>query len=319
MKKVIIFALALALIATGCSKVERKKNLSIEEAKTKTVDFINNNLMAPGSTVEIQEIVEDYGMYKLTVTANENEVVSYVTKDGALFFPSVMNVEEIESEVAASKEGDAGNAASAPTVVNAPKADDVEVELFVMAFCPYGVIAENAMAPVYDLLGDEANINIRYIASIPAGSDDINEVSSLHGVVEGTEDARQLCLEKNYGKDALWKYVAEVNENCYPIYRTDANAFEDCWQTAAKNVGANVAKLDSCVDSEGADLIREADGTAKGYGVSGSPTLIINGAKVNATRTPEGFKQAICSGFNNPPAACDEVLSSEGGQASGGC
>lgn len=317
MKKVIIFALALTLVATGCSKVERKKNLSIEEAKTKTVEFINNNLMAQGSTVEIKDIVEDYGMYKLTVSANGSEVISYVTKDGALFFPSVMNVEEIEAEVAGAKGDSAGTAA--PAVVNAPKADDVEAELFVMAFCPYGVIAEKAMAPVYALLKDEANINIRYIASMPSGSDNLNEVSSLHGTVEGIEDARQLCLEKNYGKDALWDYVAEVNENCYPLYRDDEDAYKECWQTAARNAGANVATLDSCVDSEGADLIREADGTAKGYGVSGSPTLIINGAKVQATRTPEGFKQAICSGFNNPPAACDEVLSSEGGQASGGC
>jgi glutaredoxin len=316
MKKVIIFALALAMVATGCSKVERKKNLSIEEAKTQTLEFINNNLMAQGSKAEVKEIVEDYGMYKLTVTANGQEITSYVTKDGTKFFPSVMDIEEIKSEMA---EAENGSANSAPAVVEAPKADEVTAELFVMSFCPYGVMAEEAMAPVYELLGDEADIDIRYIASMPSGSDDINDVKSLHGAIEGIENARQLCVEKNYGKDVLWDYVSEINEKCYPIYRDGEDVYEECWQEAAQNAGASVAKLDTCVENEGAELIKEADSIAKSYGVSGSPTVIINGAKVQPTRTPEGFKQAICSGFNNPPAACNEVLSSEGGVAGGGC
>ena len=78
-----------------------------------------------------------------------------------------------------------------------------------MSFCPYGVIATDAMSPVAGLLGDKADINVRYIASIEG--DDINQVKSLHGPIEGIEDARQLCVLNNYGQEAYWNYVDEIN------------------------------------------------------------------------------------------------------------
>jgi hypothetical protein len=47
------------------------------------------------------------------------------------------------------------------------------------------------------------------------------------------------------------------------------------------------------------------------YGVQGSPTLVINGAQIDAPRSPEGIKQAICGAFNNPPAECGQTLSTQ--------
>lgn len=321
MKKIIISTLLLALVVTGCSKVEKKKNLTIEEAKAKALTFINDSLMQPGNSAEIKEIVEEGDLYKLKVSANGQEIDSYLTKDGSKFFPQVMDVEEVTKEVAAAK-GEAGAAgAGAETASTAPKSDSPKVELFVMAFCPYGVTAEATMAPVYNLLKDKADISIRYIASIADGSTDINDVKSLHGAIEGIEDARQMCVLKNYGKDVLWKYVTEINEKCYPIYRNGEAEYKTCWQAAAKTAGADVSKLDSCVSSEGVAMIKADDAIAKGYGVSGSPSLIINGVKVNATRTEEGYKKAVCDAFNTAPAECATVLAGAAAApaASGGC
>ena len=320
MKKIIISTLLLALVVTGCSKVEKKKNLTIEEAKAKALTFINDSLMQPGNSAEIKEIVEEGDLYKLKVSANGQEIDSYLTKDGSKFFPQVMDVEEVTKEVAAAK-GEAGApAAGAETASTAPKSDSPKVELFVMAFCPYGVTAEATMAPVYNLLKDKADISIRYIASIADGSTDINDVKSLHGAIEGIEDARQMCVLKNYGKDVLWKYVTEIKEKCYPIYRNGEAEYKTCWQAAAKTAGADVSKLDSCVSSEGVAMIKADDTIAKGYGVSGSPSLIINGVKVNATRTEEGYKKAVCDAFNTAPAECATVLAGAAAPAaSGGC
>jgi predicted DsbA family dithiol-disulfide isomerase len=317
MKKVIISTLLLALVVTGCSMGEKVKNLTIEEANAKALTFINESLMQPGNEAEITEVVEENGLFKMTVSANGQEIVSYLTMDGAKFFPQVMDVDEVAEEVAAAA---AGGSAAQP-VAQAPKSDEVKVELFVMAFCPYGVIAEDVMAPVYELLGDKVDINLRFIASIAEGDNDINNVKSLHGPIEGIEDARQLCIEKNYGKNTLWKYVSEISEKCYPIYRNGDDVFKACWQTAARNAGVNISKVDSCVNSEGADLIRGNDTIAKGYGVSGSPSLLINGAKIQAARNPEAYKQAICGAFNNAPSECDTVLEGAAAApaAAGGC
>lgn len=317
MKKIIILSLMLAVMATGCTKLGSNnavKTLTLEEAKAKAVEFVNTNLMQPGSTVSIKEASEEDGMYKLVINMSSGqEVTSYITKDGKKFFPQVMDIAEIEN-----KNTNADQASAQPQpVANAPKSDNPKVELFVMSFCPHGVIAANAMSPVAGLLGDKADINVRYIASIEG--DDINQVKSLHGPIEGIEDARQLCVLNNYGQETYWNYVDEINEKCYPIYRNGDDVYKACWQTAAKNAGVNISKIDTCVEKEGPSLIREEDKIAKSNGVSGSPTLIINGAKINAARNPEGYKAAICDAYNNPPEECKIALSAEGGAAEGGC
>jgi len=315
MKKIIFLCFGFVLLTTACTKTSTEVTLSIEEAKVKALAFINTNLMQEGQEVSVKEVVEDSGMYKVVVNMpNGQEIESFISKDGKKFFPQVMDIEETEAKAV-----EAGNqAANQPkTVADVPKAEIAKAELFVMSFCPYGVVAEKAMAPVVDLLGDKADINIRFIASIEG--DDIKKVRSLHGPIEGIENARQLCVEKNYGKETLWEYVNEINEKCYPIYRNGDDVYKTCWQTAAKNAGVNIAKIDKCVETEGPDLIRKEDDAAKGYGVTGSPSLIINGEKINAARNPEGFKTAICNGFDNPPAECSESLSEDGGQASGDC
>jgi len=313
MKKILILSAMTVLIATGCSlSTPKKQVLGIEEAKAKVVDFINTNLMQGDSKVSIKEIVEDGDLYKVVVNMpNNQEIISYLTKDGKKFFPQVMDIEKIEGE--AQNQDSSKKAATG----NAPKTDKPVVELFVMAFCPYGVIAEDAMGPVYDLLGDKADINIRYIASLEG--DDISKVKSLHGPIEGTEDARQLCILKNYDKDTLWKYVTGLDKECYPIYRKGDDVYKTCYTKVAKSAGIDINKVDSCIKSDGPALIKEQDGIAKGYGVSGSPTLIINGTKINASRTPDGFKTAVCDAFNNQPEECKTVLSSESKGAAGGC
>lgn len=319
MKKIVISTLLLALVVTGCSKVEKKKELNIDEAKAKALSFINDSLMQAGNTAEVKEIIEEGDLYKLKVSANGQEIDSYLSKDGTKFFPQVMDVEEVTKQVEEAKKAQGGDAAE-QTASTAPKSDNVKVELFVMAFCPYGVQAEGIMSPVYNLLKNKADINIRYIASIPDGGT-IKDVKSLHGTIEGTEDARQLCITKNYNKDVLWKYVEELNEKCYPIYRNSEDEYNTCWQAAAKNAGIDAKKVSACIDSEGVDLIKSEDTAAKGYGVTGSPSLVINGVKVNATRTQEGFKKAICDAFNTAPEECAKTLEGAAATpaASGGC
>jgi hypothetical protein len=117
----------------------------------------------------------------------------------------------------------------------APKSDKPLVELFVMSFCPYGVQAEEVMKPVADLLGDKADIRVRFISSLE--TDDLNDVKALHGVIEGKENARQLCVADTYNKEAQWKYIMNINESCYPIYRNGDAEYEACWKKAAKDAG----------------------------------------------------------------------------------
>jgi protein-disulfide isomerase len=318
MKKVIVASFMLAFLLSGCSLPFGKNTAKIitpEEAKAKTLDFVNKNLVQPGNEVTVKEISEADGLYKTIITMkNGQEIISYISKDGSKFFPQVIDIAETEKKTADAATGD--NAKAQPTEV--PKTDKPVVELFVMAFCPYGVQAEKAMAPVVDLLGKKADIKIRFIASLEGT--DLSAVKSLHGVIEGQEDVRQLCVAKNYDQKILWQYVAGINANCVSVYSQGATAYDACWKKEAKAAKIDEKKITICYNSEGAKLIQAESVQADKYSVSGSPTLIINGTQSSGDRTADGYKTSICAAFKTAPSECSKTLSTDTAATSaGGC
>jgi hypothetical protein len=317
MKKLIIAAVLTAVALTGCSlSLKQAKVITPAEAKAKVADFINKNLMQPGNEVTVKDIIEENGLYKTTVILKNGQTISsYITKDGTEFFPQVMNIAEIEKQNATKKTAD--NTGQNAQQKEVPKTDKPAVELFVMAFCPYGVQAEKAMQPVVDLLGKKADIKVRYIVSV--SGTDMNAVSSLHGVIEGKEDARQLCIAKNYDQKTLWKYILGIDDNCVSVYSQGEDAFNACWKKQAVAAGVNTSKVEKCYNSEAVKLINAETALDDKYSVSGSPTLVINGVQASGDRTPNGYKTSICNAFKAKPSECSKTLSSDAAAASGNC
>ncbi len=275
-------------------------------AGQRVVDYINNNLVQPGTSVSLVSVEDSNGLYKVTTSYQGTNIPVYVDKSGKIMFvstPMMLN-ETIEQTPAETQ----------PT--ETPKTDKPAVELFVMAFCPYGVQAEQIMKPVVDLLGSKADIKVRFIASISGNTSD--SVDSLHGPTEAMEDLRQVCINKYY-PSKYWSYLDKIDANCYSVAR-DAAALDTCWKAAATNLSMDVAKIDTCSkNSEGLDLLKADEAITSGYGVTGSPTLIINGVTYSGSRTSEAFKAAICSAFNTPPAECGTTVNSTAAAAQGGC
>ncbi len=80
-------------------KKEEAQSLSsqeIQEIAEKTIDFINKNLLKGGVTASLIDTSEEYGLIKLKFEIAENEIDSYVSKDGKVFFPDVIDLTEIE-------------------------------------------------------------------------------------------------------------------------------------------------------------------------------------------------------------------------------
>jgi predicted DsbA family dithiol-disulfide isomerase len=113
----------------------------------------------------------------------------------------------------------------------------------------------------------------------------------------------------------------EIDNNCYgKIDTSDVTALDTCWKTAAGKAGVDISKIQTCSSgADGLNLLKADDQLTEKYGVSGSPTLIINGAPYSGSRSSEAFKQAICSAFTTAPSECSQALSTSGGAASGGC
>jgi len=288
----------------------KDSGLSTGYAANKAINWIKSYYSANGIAVNINLVnaSEVNGVYKFIVNMSSSQGAGlaeyYVSKDGNIFFPQGIPTTPLISSSALQTE------------TEIPKTEKPTVDLYVMSFCPYGVQAEKIMKPVYDLLKNKADFKIRFIANV--GGDTVDSVQSLHGNNEAKEDLRQLCINKYY-PDSYWNYVFNFDNTCYSL-ANNANALDDCWKNESLKLGINVSKIESCAySSEGLNLLKADEELTDKYGVTGSPTLIINGVDYSGARTSEAYKQAICSAFKTAPAECNQSLSTTGTAASGNC
>lgn len=307
MKKTIILLAVLSLLISGCS-VNFGKNKAVvltpDEAKVKATDFINKNLMQAGSSVTITEVTEENGLYKMKVKlTNGQEINSYLTKDGKTFFPQSMEIAETEKQTETASQDNTTNQTNA--LADIPKEDKSKVELFVMSHCPYGTQIEKGILPVLAKLGNKIDFTLKFCDY------------SMHGEKELKEEMNQYCIQKN-DPSKLQAYLK--------CFLADETKSADCM----KSTGIDKGKIDSCVAATDKEYkitagfkdqstwvngrfpavnIHKADNDK--YGVQGSPTLVINGKQASAGRDSNSLLQAVCAGFKNPPAECNEKLSTE--------
>jgi len=304
--KILTIMFAILFIASlATSGFKSIGGLSKESAKQTANDFIQTNLVSPDVSIDIEDITEKNGLYVLdiavTAQGTTQNVESYITKDGKLFFPQALEITTFENPLTQQP--------TTPTTTDIPKTEKPEVELFVMSFCPYGNKAEDTMLPVYNLLKDKVEWNIHYIVNIQG-----DNVNSLHGQPEVDQNEREACVLEEYGLDEWFAFATYVNENC--------GSNGNCWEDAAEEAGLDTSTIETCVSERGFDLMQlEADATSF-TGATGSPTLFINGVKSSAVYqygSSESYKEAICSAFEEAPEECEGDLESTTTSNGGSC
>ncbi len=282
--------------------------ITAQQAADKTIKYINDYLMQGAGTATLTGVTDNAQFYDVAVGVNGQAVDLYVTKDGKYFVPKNY-VYDLDKPVQAPAQTQAKSI---------PKSDKPEVQLYTMAYCPYGNQAEGVTQPVVKLLSSKVEIVPHFVIypNYQGGSDaycmNNGTFCSMHGIQELHEDVRELCIYK-YQKDKYWDYVAANDAAC-----TAQNA-DSCWEAVANSTGIDTAKVKSCYDSEATTLLQNEVALNKKYGVQGSPDLVVNGVSAGNTRSPEGYKTDICSAFNSPPSECSTTLSNAGGTATGGC
>lgn len=282
MKKTIFLFLFLILALSGCvQKNEQTENkmISQEEAKSMAEKYLNDNYGRAGYPALTIASVEDTGsVYKLVVNIPNGTLESYLSHDGHYFFLE-------GNEIAGSK------------------SDKPQIELFVMSHCPYGTQIEKGIIPVLEKLGDKVDFSLRFCGY------------AMHGEEELNEELTQYCIQKEEPVKLL-SYL-----KCF----LGSGDSLDCLNEAS----INTKNIDTCVsETDTKYKVKESfadestwysgkyprfdvDGNAVAeYGVSGSPTLVINGKQINSgRRDPQGLLLAICNTFENAPKECEEALS----------
>jgi hypothetical protein len=150
------------------------------------------------------------------------------------------------------------------------------------------------------------DFKVNYIANGSAAGG----FQSLHGQAEVDEDIRELCVIKNYSKNAKFMdYVLCRNK--------DIRSGE--WEKCATNgIDAKLIKTCSSGD-EGKKLLEESLKVSNALAIGASPTWIANGKYKFSGIDAQSIKNNLCS--HNPKlAGCDKTLSANtNGTPQGGC
>ena len=281
-----------------------KNTVAKDKIGQQTLDFIQKNLASKDTKFELQGVDEQNGLYEIKFKVMNQEDTAYVTKNGKYLFFQPIDM-------------------MPPAPKGFSKTDKPNVDLYVMAFCPYGNQAENTIYPLVKLFGDKINANLHYIVYSNYSSgyptyciDKENKYCSMHGIQEVHQDIRELCVAK-YQPDKVWDFVEAINKDA------TAQNVDSKWEAIAQKNGIDVSKIKTCQADEGTALLdQEIALTKQSYpvqdpskhksqeksSISGSPTLLINGTIYDEGRSVKDYQKGICSAFNNAPDECNKTI-----------
>lgn len=98
---ILVIAVAgLLYLQFGQPSENASKSVSPEEAADLALSYINDNILQGLAEASlVGDIEEEKGLYKLQIEIDDEEFPSYVTKDGKLFFPQGIDLEEPQIQV----------------------------------------------------------------------------------------------------------------------------------------------------------------------------------------------------------------------------
>lgn len=181
-----------------------------------------------------------------------------------------------------------------PELFVGEKLQKVEIDIYVMSHCPYGLQMQKAFIPVVEAFKDSERlvVNNKFVSY------------TMHGEEETKDNLYQYCVgEKNRQKE--WEFI-----KCF-VEKEGDEAF--CLQ----NLSIDKLAVDNCVAEartrfgiSGTSFPVYASENSL-YGVRGSPTTVFMGKQITLQRSPEAIKEFVCSMLAEPlPAACGLNLSS---------
>jgi len=142
-----------------------------------------------------------------------------------------------------------------------------KLEAFVMSQCPFGVMSLNSLIDAIEngKIAKDISFDVHYIGDVFKDANGNLQFHSLHGDDEWKEDLRQILI-KNKFPDKYFAYLKERNKN----YSSPD------WTQAAKNVGIDPEIIEKNFE-EGKKLLEKDFSYTNSYGISSSPTFMIDG------------------------------------------
>jgi protein-disulfide isomerase/plastocyanin len=269
----ILLVLLVASIYTdgfGLTGSAAAAELTIGEAEQKALDYVNTNLLQAPFVAEVSTSEDVGNLYQVTLFVAGQEVESYITKDGNLFFPQGFDVndvivaqEDVQFDVPVDDDAIKGD-------VNAP-VTIIEFSDFECPFCGK-YIMETYPQIVEDYIESG---KVRYVfRDFPL---------SFHPNAQKAAEAAECAGEQGM----YW----EMHD--YLFANQDYLEVENL-KGYAKDLELDTEEFDECLDSGAmeeevlADLLE-----GQSFGVSGTPGFFINGKMISGAQPYEVFVQEI--------------------------
>ncbi len=291
--------------------------LSPEDAGKRAINYINENLVAPGETATLVDVEEMGDLYKVITKYKGREIPVYITRDGRYLLLNAFDTSQKLNPTL--------------TCEDVPKKDKPLLRVFVVSKCPFGLQMQRILVEIVKNIPTLAdNIEVLYIGSVRD-----NKIISMHGDEEAQENLRQICIrEEQSGK--YWEYIAcyikEGNTtDCLVKANIDINKLHACMNNTSR--GLKYAKDDFDLYDEYKLKFAQKVGTEKDRISIASPAVIINddasltydkahgtwdvstefafahgeGTKADP-RSAENLKELLCCGFVKKPNECSIKL-----------
>lgn len=179
------------------------------------------------------------------------------------------------------------------------------VELFIMSYCPYGVLAVNELKRLQEAFGDDIRVEIHYVLAEEEG-----EVRSLHGEEEILENARQLCVAQ--------KAPAKLLAYMWCLY-ADGGGGGAASKACLESLDLDVEAVEGCASGEmGKQMLLAEAKLGELFDIEASPTWIVHGTqKFNSIDASEVAAYLCTEKFKVP--GCSKKIPKKDDQPAGSC
>lgn len=198
----------------------------------------------------------------------------------------------------------------------------LKLDIFVMSHCPFGIRTLNSYLPYLRNWSEFIDWKVHYIAyraddpaaeaffslqhiekedlsgkvSAGAGTNDEGVFKSLHGQAEVKEDIYQLVLQYFFPKDKYIDYVLCRNQN-----------LQDDPEKCAEIAGIDWEKVTQLAQTEGEVLLQASSDEAMRFEARVSPTMFIDGEKLESIPWSYIFARRVCEHFGWDEKRCGQI------------
>ncbi len=250
-----------------------KREYTPQEIGSFAEKFVGNNLLGPESgSIKVISVADHGYVYNVMLEIDGKSASTYVTKDGAYFFTSGIDVDKTEAvsefnTIADVKVGDDPVLGNKDAKVTFIEFSDFE--------CPFCVkFSLTTMPDIKKNYVDTGKIKVTFL-NFP-----------LENIHENSLDAAK-ASECAYKQGKFWEMHDMMFEKSPKLSLVDLRNY-------AEDIGLDLPKFDECMASSAVleDIAKDV-ASASDAGVSGTPAFFINGRFVSGAQPYEVFQQII--------------------------